>query len=86
MNEEQEQNKEEEKEDEDDYDYKQQDQEKECDLKRDIRDKDREEYWSDHGMDDFENEMDDAGRINNFIIEISNLIYRVALVLCTARP
>jgi hypothetical protein len=37
-------------------------------------------------MDDFENEMDDAGRINNFIIEISNLIYRVALVLCTARP
>ena len=68
------------------YDYKQQNQEKECDLKSDIRDKDREEYWGDHGMYDFENEMDDAGRINNFIIEISKLIYRVALVLCTARP
>ena len=84
MNEEQNQYKKNEKENK--YDYKQQNQEKECDLKSDIRDKDREEYWSDHGMDDFENEMDDAGRINNFIIEISNLIYRVALVLCTARP
>ena len=84
MNEEQNQYKKNEKENK--YDYKQQNQEKECDLKSDIRDKDREEYWSDHGMDDFENEMDDAGRIKNFIIEISNLIYRVALVLCTARP